>query len=494
MNTPLRRLSLVVALLFALLLGSATWVQFVDAGDLRDDPRNSRTLLAELGRDRGPITAATGEVLAESVPAEGPIAYRRTYPGAPSAATWAHVTGFYSVVYGATGVEDALGSLLAGTADELFYRRLSDLVTGREPSGASVELTLQPEVQEAAAAALGDQRGAVVALEPSTGRVLAMVSSPSYDPGELASLDTEQVRQAYARLLEDDTDPLVNRAVAGDLYPPGSVFKLVTAAAALETGDYTPQSVLPGPAELPLPLTTISLPNVSGEACGPGDEVSLADALRISCNTAFGSLGLSLPDGAVADEAAELGFGRALQVPLRVTPSTYPEDLDEPQRALAAIGQGSVRVTPLQVAMVSAAVANDGVLMAPQMVASVNAEDLSVVDAPEPRELGRAMSEDTAAALTEMMELVVQDGTGTAAQISGVDVAGKSGTAEVGDTDGDGSPEDPHAWFTAFAPAQDPQVAVAVVVENGGDAGSEASGGRTAAPIARQVVEAVIGR
>jgi len=491
MNTPLRRLSVVVALLFTLLLGSATWVQFVDAGSLRDDPRNSRTLLAELGRDRGPITAAGGELLAESVAAEGPIAYQRTYPGG---AGWAPVTGFYSVVYGATGVEDALGSLLAGTADELFYRRVSDLLTGRQPSGASVELTLQAQVQQAALEALGDQRGAVVALEPSTGRVLAMVSSPTYDPAELSSLDTEAVRAAYGRLLEDPADPLVNRAIAGDTYPPGSVFKLVTAAAALETGDYTPQSVLPGPAVLDLPQTDVGLPNVSGEACGAGDEVSLADALRISCNTAFGSLGLDLPDGAIADEAAELGFGRALEIPLPVTPSAYPETGDGAQRARAAIGQESVRVTPLQVAMVSAAIANDGVLMEPQMVGTVSAEDLSVVEAPDPREMGRAMSEETAAALTQMMELVVEDGTGTAAQISGVAVAGKSGTAEVGDLDDDGRDEDPHAWFTAFAPADDPQVAVAVVVENGGDAGSEASGGRTAAPIARQVVEAVIDR
>lgn len=489
MNTPLRRLSVVVALLFSLLLGSATWVQFVDAADLRDDPRNSRTLLAELGRDRGPITAADGEVLAESVEAEGPIAYRRTYPGGEE---WAHATGSYSVVFGATGVEDALGPLLAGTADELFYRRVSDMVTGRQPSGAAVELTLQPEAQQAALDALGGQRGAVVALEPSTGRVLALVSSPSYDPGELSSLDQEAVRAAYARLLEEEGDPLSNRAIAGDTYPPGSVFKIVTAAAALETGDVTPQTVLPGPAELDLPLTETTLPNVTGEACGDGDEVSLADALRVSCNTAFGSLGLTLPEDAVAEQAADLGFGRDLEIPVGVTPSRYPEDLDEPRRALAAIGQESVRVTPLQVAMVSAAVANGGVLMQPEMVGTVSAEDLSVVEAPEPRELGRAMSEETAAALTDMMQLVVEDGTGTSAQISGVAVAGKSGTAEVGDTDGDGDAEDPHAWFTAFAPADDPQVAVAVVVENGGEEGSEASGGRTAAPIARQVVEAVI--
>ncbi|MEJ5946747.1 penicillin-binding protein 2 [Pseudokineococcus basanitobsidens] len=492
MNTPLRRLSVVVALLFALLLGGATWVQFARAGELDDDPRNSRTLLDELGRDRGTITAAGGEILAESVEADGPIAYRRTYPGGQE---WAHATGFYSVVYGATGIEDAVGPLLSGTADELFYRRLADLVTGRQPAGADVELTLLPEAQQAAQDALGDQKGAVVAIEPSTGKVLAMVSNPGYDPDELSSLDTEEVRDAYARLVDDPDDPLVNRAVGGDLYPPGSVFKLVTAAAALESGDYTPQTVLPGPAVLDLPLTDVGLPNVSGEACGPGDEVSLADALRISCNTAFGSLGIELPDGAVADQAADFGYGRSLDIPVPVTASSYPDgELTPDVAAQSAIGQRDVRVTPLQVAMTTAAIADDGVLLQPQMVDAVRAEDLSVVEDPSPVELGRAVSEETAEQLTQMMELVVEDGTGTAAQISGVDVAGKSGTAEVGDQDGDGEAEDPHAWFTAFAPADDPQVAVAVVVENGGDAGSEASGGRTAAPVARQVMEAVIDR
>ncbi|ROP34683.1 peptidoglycan D,D-transpeptidase FtsI family protein [Pseudokineococcus lusitanus] len=490
MNTPLRRLSVVVAVLFALLLGSATWVQFAQAGALRDDPRNSRTLLAELGRDRGAITAADGSVLAESVEAEGPIAYRRTYP---EGALYGHPVGSYSVVYGATGVEDALGGLLAGTSDQLFYRRLADLVTGAQPAGANVELTLRPEVQQAAADALGDQRGAVVALEPSTGRVLALVSSPGYDPNLLSSLDTEAVRSSYAELLEAPGNPLRPNATA-ETYPPGSVFKLVTAAAALETGGYTPDSVLPGPAVLDLPLTDVGLPNVTGDACGADDLVSLADALRISCNTAFGALGLELPEDAVADTAADFGFGRSLEIPVDVVASSYPEDPDQPQRALAAIGQFDVRVTPLQVAMVSAGIANGGVVMQPQLVGQVRAQDLSLVDAPEPRELGRAVSAGTAASLTEMMQLVVTDGTGTSAAIDGVAVAGKSGTAEVGDTDGDGEPEDPHAWFTAFAPADDPQVAVAVVVENGGDAGSEASGGRTAAPVARQVMEAVVGR
>lgn len=478
MNAPLRRLAVVSLALFALLLGSATWVQFVDAGDLQADSRNSRTILAELGRHRGPISASDGTVLAQSVPAEGPYAFQRTYPGGSD---WAHVTGYFSTVYGASGIELAENRLLSGTSDQLFYRRVSDLLTGADPAGASVELTLDPEVQQAAEDALGDRTGAVVALDPSTGRVLAMVSRPTYDPDRLAGLDRSDVVAAWEDLTSDPDRPLVNRAVGGDLYPPGSVFKLVTAAAALESGSYTPDSVLDAPDVLDLPQTDADLPNAGGESCSPTGEASLADALRVSCNTAFGSLGLALGGQALRDQAEAFGFGRDLSIPLPVTPSSVPEDLTPPQVAQSAIGQYDVRVTPLQVAMVAAAIANDGVVMEPQMISAVRDADLSVIERPEPREIGRAVSEETADELTQMMELVVDEGTGTAAQIPGVDVAGKTGTAEHGD----GS-EDTHAWFASFAPADDPQVAVAVLVENGG------SGGGTAAPVARQVMEAVV--
>jgi peptidoglycan glycosyltransferase len=281
--------------------------------------------------------------------------------------------------------------------------------------------------------------------------------------------------------------PLDNRAIAGRLYPPGSVFKLVTAAAALDSGRFTESSMIPGPASLDLPQTSVNLHNDFAGSCGGGDKVTLTRALQISCNTAFGWLGLDLGAQALRDQAARFGFGQALRVPMPVTPSVVPAQLDPPQTAQSAIGQYDVRVTPLQVAMVAAAIANGGQVMQPHLVKAVRAPDLSVIDQPGPISLGQAMSGNAAAQLTRMMQAVVNAGTGTEAQISGISVAGKTGTAQQGP----GKP--PHAWFTAFAPAANPRIAVAVVVEDGGKAGNEAYGGKIAAPIAKQVIEAVLG-
>jgi peptidoglycan glycosyltransferase len=481
-NGPLRRLAVVVALLLGSLLASTTWVQFVNAGEISAGQGNVREVYREFGRERGPIIVS-GQPVAESVEVGGDYRYLREYPGGE---LYAHATGYYSIVYGTSGIERAQNDVLAGTADTLFYSRVGQILTGSDPSGGSVQLTLVPEVQQAAAEALGDQKGAVVALEPSTGRVLAMVSSPSYDPARLSSHDLGSVREAWEELNADEDRPLENRAISGRLYPPGSVFKIVTAAAALESGEYTPETELPGPAELDLPLTDTTLPNYGGRPCGPDDLTTLADALRTSCNAAFGQIGIDLGGDALREQAEALGYLEELEIPLPVTPGTVPEGLNAPQSAQAAVGQFDVRVSPLQVAMTSAAVANDGVVMRPQLVRSIRDSDLQVVEDVQPDTLGTAFSPETAAALTDMMVGVVEDGTGTNAQVAGVGVAGKTGTAQTGND------ADPHAWFTAFAPADDPQVAVAVVVENGGDLGSEASGGRVAAPIAREVIEAVL--
>ncbi len=484
MNTPLRRLAIVAFALFASLLISTTWTQYVSADSLTADPRNRRTTLDELSRDRGAILAGDTEV-AVSVPVDDQYERLRTYPEGP---LYAHTTGFFSLNFGANGIEGTESDLLSGTADQQFYRRIGDLVQGREPKGATVKLTIDPAVQQAAWDALGDQRGAVVALDPSTGDVLAMVSKPSYDPNDLASHDTAAVAQQWTALNDDESDPMVNRAIAGDLYPPGSVFKVVTAAAALESGTFTEDSVLPGPAVLDLPQTDRGLPNSGGGACGGNNEVSLTNALRISCNTAFGFLGMELGGDAVREQSEAFGFGQELRVPLRVTPSSVPAELNAPQEAQVGIGQFDVRVTPLQVAMVSAAVANGGEVMRPNLVDEVVADDLEALVTSSPQSMGQAVSPETAAALNRMMVTVVEDGTGKAAQMDGISVAGKTGTAQHAEG------QSPHAWFTSFAPADNPQVAVAVVVEEGGSAGDEASGGRTAAPIAKAVMEAVIDR
>lgn len=481
MNTPLRRLTSVVIVMFLALMLGSTWVQFVTAPDLNADERNVRTLYREFGTPRGPIVVA-GETIASSVPVDDVFGYQRVYTNGP---LYAHLTGYYSIVYRRSELESAMNTELNGSADSLFLRRLQDLVTGRQPQGAIVETTIVPAVQQAAWDALGDQRGAVVALDPRTGAILALVSKPSYDPAALASHTPAEVTAAWEALNADEGRPLANRVLRGDLYPPGSVFKIVTAAAALENG-LDPAAEIPAPVELELPLTSTTLPNFGGAACSPTGTQTLADALRVSCNTAFGQLGLDLGADALREQAESFGFSQALSVPMRVTESSFPADPDAPQTALSAIGQYEVRVTPLQVAMTAAAVANDGVLMRPYSVAAVRSADLEVVDQTEPEELGRAVSQATADLLTEMMVAVVDSGTGRTAQLAGMRVAGKTGTAQTGNE------RDAHAWFTAFAPADDPRIAVAVVVENGGSLGSEATGGAVAAPIARAVIQAAL--
>ena len=489
MNRPLRRVAAACVVLFALLMLNANWVQVVKADDYRDDPRNSRVLLRTYERERGAIAVAQPDgsgraAVAESTRTDGPLTWLRTYPGGPE---YAHVTGYYSLVHGRTGLERSEDQVLSGEDDRFFVRRLSDTITGREPEGGNIITTLDAAAQEAAYDALGDNRGAVVALDPRTGAVLAMVSKPSFDPTRLSSFEPADIRSYYAELTEDTSDPLLNRTISRT-YPPGSTFKVVTAAAALSSGDVTVETRIPSPRELDLPQTTATLRNFGGSSCG-GETITLPEAMRISCNTSFGSLGLSLGADRIREQAEAFGFGDdSLRVPTTVATSVFPDDPNEPQTAQSAIGQFDVRVTPLQMAMVAAGVANDGEVMKPYLVREVQAPDLSRLDQADPEVLERAVDEDVADELTAMMELVVSDGSGVRAQIDGVRVAGKTGTAQHAE----GRP--PHAWFIGFAPADDPQVAVAVVVEDGGSFGSEATGGALSAPVARRVMSAVLRR
>jgi peptidoglycan glycosyltransferase len=482
MRAPLRRVAAAVLVLFGLLLLNANWVQVVRAGDLKKNPHNQRVLFQEYERQRGPILVGDTPI-ARSIPTKDRLKYLRTYPGGSA---YAALTGFYSIVYGARGLERAENDLLSGTDDRLFAKRISDLVTGRPPAGAAVQLTINPKAQRAADRGLGNRRGAVVALDPRTGAILAMVSSPSYDPARLSSHDAAAIRANYAKLLRDPAKPLLNRAT-NETYPPGSLFKIVTAAAALSSGKFTPDTRVPAPRSLDLPHTSRRLRNFGGESCGNGRTDTVAHALQISCNTAFASIGLTLGADALAKQAAKFGFGHSYRVPLSVSPSVFPAELDQPQTAYAAIGQFDVRITPLQAAMLVAAVANHGTVMAPYLVQQARAPDLSSVDVARPETLGEAVTPQVADQLTTMMRRVVEAGTGTAARTRGVEVAGKTGTAQHGS-------EAPHAWFAGFAPVGSASVAVAVIVEDGGGFGSDATGGRVAAPIARDVIEAVLGR
>jgi len=485
-NRPLRRVAIACLVLFGLLLGQANWVQAVKGKDYRNDPRNQRVLLRTYDRERGAILVGTGDsqtAIARSVATDDSLKYLRVYP---SGETYAPVTGFASFVYGYSGIERVENEVLSGEDERLLVRRLSDYITGREVEGASVLLTLNPDAQRAAYRGLRGKVGAVVALDPRTGAVLAMASSPSYNPAALSSHDGKAIRDSYERLVEDESSPLINRAVERT-YPPGSTFKLVTAAAALAAG-YQPTTRIPSPTVLDLPGTTADLGNFGGERCGNGRTSTLQDAMRISCNTAFGALGMKVGDDAVRRQAEAFGFGTdPLRLPQRVAESVFPSDLTKAQVAQSSIGQYDVRVTPLQMAMVAAGIANGGDVMRPYLVQEVQAPDLSKLALTSPKLLSRAMSVTVARALSAMMELVVQRGTGTRAKIPGVRVAGKTGTAQHRQGAA------PHAWFVGFAPANDPRVAVAVVIENGGNVGSEATGGRLAAPIAKAVMQAVLG-
>jgi peptidoglycan glycosyltransferase len=485
MTKELRRLSILMLLMFLALFASTSVIQVVQAETLAENSRNTRALYDSYEVQRGSIIASGAEI-ASSVPSDDVFAWQRVYVDGDM---WAPVTGYINPALGAaTGIEQAMNQELSGTAGSQFLARIDRILTGQPPRGSNVELTLDAAVQRAAYDALGDLQGAVIAIEPSTGRVLAMVTSPSFDTNLLASHNTGEVNDVYDALDADPTHPLYNRAIGGDLNPPGSTFKLVVASAALASGDYTPQSTLPNPASYQLPQSSSVIFNASGGTCGPGDTVTIADALRLSCNIPFAELAVELGDTAIREEADKYGFNSSFTMPLTSTASSYPRALDDPQTALTGFGQGQVTATPLQMAMVSAGIANEGVVMNPRMVDQVIGADLSVEQTFDDTEFGRALDADTAAELVAMMVANVSDGAASGATIDGVDVGGKTGTAE----NGSGQPYT--LWFTGFAPAENPQVAVAVVVEDGGGQDQSGSGNTIAAPIAKQVMEAVLGR
>jgi len=485
MTKELRRLSILMLLMFLALFASTSVIQVVQAETLAENSRNTRALYDSYEVQRGSIIAS-GTAIATSVPSSDVFSWQRQYLDADM---WAPVTGYINPALGAaTGIEQEMNQELSGTASGQFLARIERIFTGQPPRGSNVELTLDATAQRAAYDALGDLEGAVVAIEPATGRVLAMVTSPSFDTNLLASHNTDEVNTVYDALNADPSHPLYNRAIAGDLNPPGSTFKLVVASAALASGEWTPASTLPNPASYQLPQSTNVVFNASGGTCGPGETVTIADALRLSCNIPFAELAVELGDTAIREEAEKYGFNMSFSIPLDSTASSYPRGLDDAQTALSGFGQGQVTATPLQMAMVSAGIANEGVVMNPRMVDQVIGADLSVQQTFENTEFGRALEADLAAQLAAMMVANVSDGAASGARIDGVDVGGKTGTAE----NGSGQPYT--LWFTGFAPAQDPRVAVAVVVEDGGGEGQSGSGDAIAAPIAKKVMEAVLGR
>lgn len=484
MNRALTRVAAFLGVLLIALVVNLNYVNVVKGSDYAANPANRRVLLNEYSRERGTMIV-DGTLVAASVATDDRLKYLRTYAEGP---LYAPVTGYYSLYYGTSGLERAEDQVLSGDDDRLFANRISDLFKGRNPRGGNILLTIDKRAQEAAFAAMGDRRGAVVALDPKTGAILAAVSTPSFDPNALSSHDPDAIQQAYAAYQADPAMPMVNRALT-QTYPPGSVFKVVVAASALKDGK-TPDSVIAAPDSIVLPGSTTTLSNFEGERCGNGQTSTLIDALTISCNTAFALLGMDMGTSTLRSEAADFGINdQSFAMPLYVARSTMGPVPDQAALGQSSIGQRDVQITPLQGAMIAATVANGGTLMTPYLVQEQQAPNLATLPGGEtkPVEQSTALTKDQAAQLTQMMVSVVNSGTGTAARIPGVQVAGKTGTADTVP----GTP--PHAWFVGFAPADDPKIAVAVLIENGGVAGNETTGGLAAAPVAADVIKAYLG-
>ena len=483
MKSQLRRVSATIFTMFLSLLVSATVIQVLSADSLNKDARNVRPVYDTYKVKRGAILV-NGQPIAQSVPSGDGYSYQREY----AQKMYSPVTGFYSLYQGATGIESASNDYLTGKNSSQFFEQINALFSGNPVQGGSVELTLDPKVQKAAYDALGKMTGAVVAIDPSTGEILAMVSTPGFDANKLAVHDGKTSDASYQKLLAAKGDPLINKAISGSLYAPGSVFKLVVSAAAIESGQYTPETEIPNPSKFTLPGTMTEIQNSGEGKCGGGSKTTLANALKLSCNIPFAQVGIKLGQGTISDMAQKFGFGKSIKVPLVATPSVYPSGMDDAQTALTAFGQFDVRVTPLQIAMVSAAIANDGQLMQPYLIRQVLSSNLAQLAQTKPSVFSNPISSKTAGQLKDMMIAAVESGVSGNGKISGVKVAGKTGTAQ----NGKGEPYT--LWFTGFAPANNPKVAVAVVVADGGGQGQSGRGNSLAAPIARKVMEAVLNR
>lgn len=482
MTERIRRLGLILGTMFCLLLAALTRIQVVDADRLQQDVRNTRALTEAFSAERGIIQTSDGTVIARSRPVADEFKQQREYP---EGALFAPITGYLSFTFGAEGAERAFNKDLIGGTLPGGDRSLRDLFDSSQKT-ADVTLTISAAVQRVANDALGGRRGAVVALDPTTGAVLAMVSVPSYDPTPLAGHKQDDVRNAMTQLQAAPGKPMLPRPYR-ESYAPGSTFKVVTAAAAFDKDPSLTTKEYPRLKQLDLPRTDKDLPNFGGSTCGG----TLADLLRVSCNTGFAQLGLDLGGTNLAAEASAFGFGERppldLPAPAR---SNFPDpsefERNEPGVAFSSIGQQNVTATPLQMALVAAAIANNGVIMKPRVLQAVTDEKGAVVREGDAEEWRRATSAETAAAVKAMMVDVVARGTATRAQINGISVAAKTGTAQ---TVGNNA----HAWLIGFAPADAPKVAIAVIVESQEGLG-DVTGGRIAAPIAQRVMAAALGR
>jgi peptidoglycan glycosyltransferase len=477
-NRPIRRVGYAVTILILLLVGQLTYLQVVDANNLANDPKNVRKQLKDFNRARGKILTADGQIVAESTPTTGDFKYLRQYPQVD---LFAHVAGYQSFVnlVGSSGVEESYNKVLTGQDTSLQLQNIGNALSGKADTN-DVVLSLTESAQKAAKDALGGQRGSVVALDVQTGAVLAMYSNPTFNPNGLSVHNTQVVQDTFNQINSGDKAAL-QRAYR-DRYSPGSTFKTITTKSALETGTATPETEFPFSDGFLIPGTQTTLRNFGNGSCGGS---SLTDSLVESCNATFAQLGYEMGD-AFAPQMEQCGINQA--PPIDLSPAAADSigptpGADRARFALAGIGQGDVFTTPLQMALIAEGIANNGVIREPHVVKEIRNSEGTTVRTIDPTDWTKCMEPTTAAALTNMMIQVVARGSGAEAQIDGVTVAGKTGTAQT--TAG----ESPHAWFIAFAPAETPRYAVAVIVEHGGDFGDEATGGAVAAPKAKAVLE-----
>lgn len=481
MNAQIRVLGIVLMVLFSALFVQLNNLQVFSAERLNEHPANTRTVVRDFSQPRGAIQTSDGVVIAESVEVDDAFERQRRYP---EAELFAHITGYFSFTFGDDGIERIYNDALTGRDRKVTLDRLGDLLLEKDKT-ADVTLTVSKTLQQIATDGLAGRKGSVVAIDPRNGAILALADYPSYDPNRLASHNQDEVRKAWADLNADEDRPMLPRTYR-ERYFPGSSFKVVTAAGALGAGVATlSQPVFPVLTELPLPQTTEPLRNFGGSACGG----PLPEALRISCNTAFAQLGVDMGAPTLAAAANAFGFNEVPPIDLPFgaesvfpDPSAFARDI--PALAKSAIGQQDVAATPLQMALVAAAIANNGVIMTPHLLAEVRDSQAELLERYDPKPWREAVPPEVARAVRDMMVGVVAAGSGANAQIPGVTVAGKTGTAQTGLGTS-------HTWFIAFAPAEAPRVAVAVMLENQPSA-NEFTGGALAAPIARDVMAAAL--
>ncbi len=477
MSRYIRRLTSFVLLMFLTLLAFATGIQVFQAETLVSDGRNVRASYDSYKTLRGTILVESNPV-ASSFEVDDNFRYQREY----QSEVYSHLTGYFSLFQGSTGIEREMSNFLSGQSSEQFFDQINAVLSGTPISGANVELTIDADLQQKAWDALGDNRGAVVAIDPKTGEIKALVSKPGFDANLLASHSFASSSSAYEELLTDPDDPLVNRALSGDQYHPGSVFKLVVAAAAFENGNYSPDTEFENPDFLRLPGTFTSVTNANDSTCGDEETVTLRTAFVRSCNIPFAELGMQLGSDELRIQSELFGFSRSVDIPMPVSASIFPEELNQPQTALVSFGQYDLRSTPIQMAMVTQAIANQGIIYSPQLIDRVVSNNLELLSDPQPQVFGSPISQSTAGLITQMMFESVEVGAAGNAKIPGMAVAGKTGTAE----NGVGQPFT--YWFTGFAPAENPELVVTVVVE-GEDQSS--SGNVSAAPIGKRILESV---